>query len=61
MNCTPYRNMQNLPRIGQLYSTKDEKQRQIANAILEGTIKPELKLKINIKIIGLEKRNQFSL
>ncbi len=60
MNDNPHRNVQNLPRIGPVYSSKDEKQRLIAEEILAGRIKPELKLKINMNIPGLEKKKFIS-
>jgi hypothetical protein len=56
MNEFSYRNSQNLPKIGPVYSTKDEKQRAIAEEILNFRIKPELKLKINMNIPGLNKK-----
>lgn len=60
MNDNPHRNIQNLPRIGPVYSTKDEKQRLIAEEILAGRIKPELKLKINLNIPGLVKKKALT-
>jgi hypothetical protein len=60
MNENPHRNIQNLPRIGPVFSSRDEKQRVIAEEILEGRIKPELKLKINMNILGLEKKKIIS-
>ena len=51
MNDTPHRNLQNLPKIGAIYSTVDEKQRVISEEILLQRIKPELKLKINLNIL----------
>lgn len=56
MNDNPHRNIQSLPKIGPIYSSTDEKQRLIAEQILAGKIKPELKLKINMNIPGLEKK-----
>jgi len=60
MNENPYRNIQNLERIGPAFSSTDEKQRKIAEEILAGRIKPELKLKINMNIRGLEKKKVIS-
>lgn len=60
MNNYSYRDIQNLPRIGPVFSTQDEKQRLIADGIIEGKIKPELKLKINMNIRGLEKKKFIS-
>lgn len=60
MNENPHRNIQNLPQIGPIYSSKDEKQRLIAEEILAGRIKPELKLKINMNIPGLEKKRTIT-
>lgn len=60
MNDQSYRNFQNLPKIGPVYSTKDEKQRQIAEEILNFRIRPELKLKINMNIPGLDKKKVIS-
>jgi hypothetical protein len=56
MNEQSYRNMQNLPKIGPVFSTKDEKQRMIVEEIMNFRIKPELKLKINMNIPGLDKK-----
>jgi len=60
MNDYPHRNYQNLPKIGPVYSSKDEKQRVIAEEILNHKIVPELKLKINMNIPGLEKKKTIS-
>lgn len=60
MNDYPHRNFQNLPKIGPVYSTIDEKQRVIAEEILNYRIRPELKLKINLNIPGLERKKQIS-
>ena len=60
MNDNPHRNIQNLLRIGPMYSSKDEKQRLIADEILAGRIKPELKLNINLNILGLERKKVIS-
>lgn len=60
MNDSPHRNLQNLPKIGPVYSTADEKQRVISEEILEQRIKPELKLKINLNIPGLERKKFIS-
>ena len=60
MNESAHRNLQNLPKIGAVYSTKDEKQRALAEEILNFRVKPELKLKINMNIPGLEKKKQIS-
>lgn len=60
MNDTPHRNLQNLPKIGAIYSTVDEKQRVISEEILLQRIKPELKLKINLNIPGLERKKFIS-
>lgn len=60
MNEQSYRNFQNLPKIGPVYSTKDEKQRAVANEILNFRIRPELKLKINMNIAGLDKKKVIS-
>ena len=61
MNDYPHRNFQNLPKIGPVYSSKDEKQRIIAEEILNNKIKPQLKLKINMNIPGLDKKRQLVL
>lgn len=60
MDSHPHRDIQKLPRIGPVFSTKDEKQRLIAQAIMEGKVKPELKLKVNMNIPGLEKKKIIS-
>ena len=59
MNDNPHRSIQKLPQIGPVFSSKDEKQRLIAEEILAGRIKPELKLKINMNIPGLEKKRRI--
>lgn len=60
MNDQAHRNYQNLPQIGPVYSTKDEKQRAIAEEILNFRIKPEMKLKINMNIPGLDKKKTIT-
>lgn len=60
MNEQAHRNMQNLPKIGAVYSTKDEKQRALAEEILNFRVKPEMKLKINMNIPGLEKKHTIA-
>ena len=60
MNENPHRNIQKLPQIGPIFSSKDEKQRLIAEEILAGRIKPELKLKINMNIPGLERKKMIT-
>jgi hypothetical protein len=60
MNDHAHRNFQNLPKIGPVYSTKDEKQRVIAEEIINYRIRPELKLKINMNITGLDKKKIIS-
>jgi hypothetical protein len=55
-----HRNYQNLPKIGPVYSSKDEKQRVIAEEVLAYRIRPELKLKLNLNIPGLERKKQIS-
>jgi len=60
MNDQAHRNFQNLPKIGPVYSTKDEKQRAIAEEILNYRIRPELKLKINMNIPGLDKKKTIT-
>jgi len=60
MNDTPHRNLQNLPKIGPVFSTIDERQRILAEEILEQRIKPELKLKINLDIPGLERKKELT-
>jgi hypothetical protein len=60
MNEQAHRNYQNLPKIGAVYSTKDEKQRALAEEILNFRVKPEMKLKINMNIPGLEKKKTIS-
>ncbi len=60
MNDQSYRNMQNLPKIGPVFSTQDEKQRIVAEEIMNFKIKPELQLKINMSIPGLDKKNTIS-
>ena len=60
MNEQNYRNFKNLPKIGPVYSTKDEKQRIIADEILNYRIRPELKLKINMNIPGLDKKKSIT-
>ncbi len=53
MNDQSHRNLQNLPKIGPVYSSQDEKQRVIVEEILNFRIRPELKLKINMNIPGI--------
>ncbi len=60
MNLNPHRNYQNLPKIGPVYSEKDEQQRVIAEEILNYRIRPELKLKINLNIPGLERKKTIT-
>jgi hypothetical protein len=60
MNELSHRNEQNLTKIGPIYSTKDEKQRIIAEEILNLKIKPQLKLNINMNIPGLTKKKKLS-
>ena len=60
MNDQSYRNFQNLPKVGPVFSSKDEKQRVIAEEILNFRIRPELKLKINMSIPGLEKKKTIT-
>lgn len=60
MNEQSHRNFQNLPKIGPVYTTKDEKQRQVAEEIMNFRIRPEMKLKINMNIPGLDKKKQIT-
>lgn len=60
MNDSPHRNLQNLPKIGSVFSDKDEKQRQIAEEIMQYRIRPEMKMKINMNIKGLDKKTQIT-
>jgi|LauGreDrversion4_2_1035121.scaffolds.fasta_scaffold1239491_1 hypothetical protein len=60
MNDTPHRSLQNLPKIGPIYSSIDEKQRLISEEILEQRLRPELKLKINMNIPGLERKKAIT-
>jgi len=60
MNDHAHRNLQNLPKIGPVYSTQDEKQRVIAQEILDFKIRPELKLKLNMNIPGLDKKKTIT-
>ena len=60
MNENPHRNIQNLAKIGPVFSTKDEKQRILADEILNLKFKPELKLKLNMNIPGLDRKKQIS-
>jgi hypothetical protein len=61
MNDTPHRNLQNLPKIGPVFSTIDEKQRLLSEQILDLRIKPELKLKINLAIPGLDRKKDITM
>ena len=56
MNDSPHRNIQGLPKVGPTYSSIDEKQRILADEILKGRIRPELKTDINLFIKGLERK-----
>lgn len=56
MNDNPHRNIQNLKKIGPVYSTIDEKQRNITEEILNFKVRPELKVKLNMNIPGLERK-----
>lgn len=60
MNDNPHRSIQNLPKIGPVFSTKDEKQRVISEEILSLKFKPELKLRLNMNIPGLDRKKQIS-
>jgi hypothetical protein len=60
MDEVPHRNYQNLPKIGPTYSSKDEKQRIIVEEIKNYRIRPELKLRINMNIPGLDKKKKIS-
>jgi len=60
MNQNPHRNIQKLAKIGPIYSSKDERQRLISEEILTAKIKPELKLKINMNIPGLNRKKEIS-
>jgi hypothetical protein len=60
MNDQAHRNYQNLPKIGPVYSTQDEKQRFIAEEIINYRIRPEMKIKINMNIPGLQKKKKIS-
>jgi hypothetical protein len=60
MNELSHRNEQGLKKIGPIYSTKDEKQRIIAEEILNLRLKPELKLKINMNIQGLVRKKKLT-
>jgi hypothetical protein len=60
MNELSHRNEQSLSQIGPIFSTKDEKQRLIAEEILNLRIKPQLKLNINMNIQGLTKKKKLS-
>ena len=60
MNDNPHRSIQNLPKVGPIYSTIDEKQRLIAEEIIEQRIKPELKLKLNLNILGLDRKRKIT-
>jgi hypothetical protein len=60
MNDYPHRNTQNLAQIGPVYSTLDEKQRAISEQILNHKIRPELKIKINMNIIGLDRKKEIT-
>lgn len=51
-----HRSSQDLEKIGPIYSTKDEKQRIIAQKILDLKIRPVLKIKVNSDIPGLDKK-----
>lgn len=54
-----YRPKQELDRIGPVYSTKDEKQRVLAKEILDLKIRPELAIKVNLNIPGLDKKKVY--
>ncbi len=56
MNDNPHRSLQNLPKIGPVFSDMDEKQRMISEEIMEFRLRPELRMKINMNIKGLEKK-----
>jgi hypothetical protein len=60
MNDNPHRNYQNLKQIGPVFSSKDEKQRILSEEILKFTVKPELKLRINMNIPGLDRKKQIT-
>jgi hypothetical protein len=60
MDSQPHRNYQNLPKIGPVYSSKDEKQRHIVDEILKYRIKPEMRLNINMNIPGLERKKTIT-
>lgn len=61
MNDTPHRNLQNLPKIGPIFSAIDEKQRLLSEQILDLRIKPELKLKINMAVPGLDRKKNLTM
>jgi hypothetical protein len=60
MNELSHRNEQGLRKIGAIYSEKDEKQRIIAEEILNLKLKPQLKIGINMNIPGLTKKKTIS-
>lgn len=60
MNESPHRNYQKLAKIGPVFSDKDEKQRVIAEEVLNYRLRPEFKLKINLGIPGLERKKTIT-
>lgn len=59
MNEFLYRPRQELDKIGDIYSSKDEKQRVIAEEIRNLRIKPKQEILLNMNIQGLDKRKVF--
>jgi hypothetical protein len=60
MDSHPHRSLQQLPKIGPVYSEKDEKQRIVAQEILDFKLRPEMRLKINMNIPGLDKKKTIT-
>ena len=56
MDDTQHRVSQSLEKIGPVYSTKDEKQRLIAEEVLALRFKPKLSINVNQNIQGLDKK-----
>lgn len=59
MDNRQHRASQNLDKVGPIYSSKDEKQRLIAEEILNLKYKPQILLNVNRNIQGLDKKKEI--
>lgn len=59
MDNRQHRASQNLEKVGPIYSSKDEKQRLVAEEILNLKYKPQIFLNVNRNIQGLDKKKEI--